>query len=73
MISLGAARFAFVAGSRDRLHGVLYVDFRDPRKFVSDRHVEFFASAALLFGALYAGWLAGRSACVATSKFCCRF
>jgi transcriptional regulator with GAF, ATPase, and Fis domain len=40
----------FVAGSRDRLRGVLYVDFREMRKFVSDRHVEFFASAALLFG-----------------------
>ena len=42
----------FVAGSRDRLRGVLYVDFRDARRFVSDRHVEFFASAALLFGAV---------------------
>ncbi len=42
----------FVAGPRDRLRGVLYVDFRDVRKFVSDRHVEFFASAALLFGAV---------------------
>jgi transcriptional regulator with GAF, ATPase, and Fis domain len=42
----------FVAGSRDRLRGVLYVDFREMRKFVSDRHVEFFASASLLFGAV---------------------
>jgi len=47
----------FVAGSRDggardRVRGVLYVDFREIRKFVSERHVEFFASAALLFGAV---------------------
>jgi len=40
------------AGSRDRVRGVLYVDFRELRKFVSERHVEFFASAALLFGAV---------------------
>ena len=31
---------------------MLYVDFRDARRFVSERHVEFFASAALLFGAV---------------------
>jgi transcriptional regulator with GAF, ATPase, and Fis domain len=37
---------------RDRPRGVLYVDFRARRKFVSDRHVEFFASAALLLGAV---------------------
>jgi transcriptional regulator with GAF, ATPase, and Fis domain len=42
----------FVTGSRDRLRGVLYVDFRDPRRFVSDRHVEFFASVGLIFGAV---------------------
>ena len=40
----------FDSGSRERLRGVLYVDFREMRKFVSERHVEFFASAALLFG-----------------------
>jgi transcriptional regulator with GAF, ATPase, and Fis domain len=39
-------------GARDRARGVLYVDFRDIRKFVSDRHIEFFASAALLVGAM---------------------
>ncbi|HEY1697809.1 MAG TPA: sigma 54-interacting transcriptional regulator [Polyangiaceae bacterium] len=39
-------------GSRDRARGVLYVDFRELRKFVSERHVEFFASAALLVGAV---------------------
>jgi transcriptional regulator with GAF, ATPase, and Fis domain len=39
-------------GARDRARGVLYVDFRDVRKFVSDRHVEFFASASQLVGAM---------------------
>jgi transcriptional regulator with GAF, ATPase, and Fis domain len=32
--------------------GVLYVDFRARHRFVEDRHVEFFMSAALLIGAL---------------------
>jgi transcriptional regulator with GAF, ATPase, and Fis domain len=32
--------------------GVLYVDFRDVRKFVGAEHREFFASAAALFGAV---------------------
>ncbi|HEX8793597.1 MAG TPA: sigma 54-interacting transcriptional regulator [Polyangiaceae bacterium] len=41
----------FVAGSREHLRGALYVDFRDRRKFVSDRHIEFFATASLLVGA----------------------
>lgn len=37
---------------RDEPRGALYVDFRDRRKFVTDRHREFFASAAVLIGAL---------------------
>jgi transcriptional regulator with GAF, ATPase, and Fis domain len=32
--------------------GVLYVDFRDPRKLVGDQHVEFFMSAATVIGAV---------------------
>jgi transcriptional regulator with GAF, ATPase, and Fis domain len=32
--------------------GVLYVDFRDARKFVGAEHVEFFTSAATLIGAV---------------------
>ena len=32
--------------------GVLYVDFRDARKFVGDEHVEFFTSAATLLSAV---------------------
>jgi DNA-binding NtrC family response regulator len=30
----------------------VYVDFRDRRKFVSERHIEFFMSAAILVGAI---------------------
>jgi transcriptional regulator with GAF, ATPase, and Fis domain len=41
----------FAAGSREQVRGALYVDFRDRRKFVSDKHIEFFASAALIVGA----------------------
>ncbi|MGO8994710.1 MAG: sigma 54-interacting transcriptional regulator [Polyangiaceae bacterium] len=40
------------AASRERPRGVLYVDFRDRKKFVSERHVEFFMSAAVLIGAV---------------------
>jgi transcriptional regulator with GAF, ATPase, and Fis domain len=40
------------ARGRDQPRGVLYVDFRDRRKFVSDQHVEFFMSAAVLIGAM---------------------
>ena len=35
-----------------RVRGVLYVDVRDRRKFVGERHVEFFMSAAVLVGAM---------------------
>jgi transcriptional regulator with GAF, ATPase, and Fis domain len=38
--------------ARDQPRGVLYVDFRDRRKFVSERHVEFFMSAAMLVGSM---------------------
>jgi transcriptional regulator with GAF, ATPase, and Fis domain len=31
---------------------VVYVDFRDPRKFVEDRQVEFFMTAAMVIGAV---------------------
>ncbi len=31
---------------------VVYVDFRDPRKFVEERHVEFFMTAATVIGAV---------------------
>ncbi len=42
----------YAVGARERARGVLYVDFRDVHKFVSERHVEFFASAAQLVGAM---------------------
>jgi transcriptional regulator with GAF, ATPase, and Fis domain len=56
MASLGivAALAAPLHGSnpgQSGRRGVLYVDFRDPRKFVGERHIEFFMSAALLLGA----------------------
>ena len=38
--------------SRDRVRGVLYLDVRDRKKFVGERHVEFFMSAAVLIGAV---------------------
>jgi transcriptional regulator with GAF, ATPase, and Fis domain len=50
--------------ARDRARGVLYVDFRDPRKFVTDRHAEFFMAAAVLIGAL----LEQRRRALATSE-----
>ncbi len=40
------------AASRDVPLGVLYVDFRDLRKFVGAEHAEFFAAAATLLGAV---------------------
>jgi transcriptional regulator with GAF, ATPase, and Fis domain len=53
MLGILAAMAAPLHGaSRDGPTGVLYVDFRDPRKFVTERHVEFFAAAATLVGAL---------------------
>jgi transcriptional regulator with GAF, ATPase, and Fis domain len=40
------------AAAQDQASGVLYVDFRDPHKFVTERHVEFFMAAATLVAAL---------------------
>ncbi len=47
-----AAPLHGVATGRDQPRGVLYVDFRDPRKFVTERHAEFFMASAALIGAL---------------------
>jgi transcriptional regulator with GAF, ATPase, and Fis domain len=52
ILSAMAVPLYAAAKGRDQPRGVLYVDFRDPRKFVSERHVEFFMSAAVLIGAL---------------------
>ncbi|MBL8716731.1 MAG: sigma 54-interacting transcriptional regulator [Myxococcales bacterium] len=55
VISLGimAALAAPLQAQKGReTRGVLYVDFRDPRKFVTDQHIEFFESAAPLLGAV---------------------
>jgi transcriptional regulator with GAF, ATPase, and Fis domain len=49
--ALAVPLFAAARG-REQPRGVLYVDFRDRRKFVSDQHVEFFMSAAVLIGAM---------------------
>ena len=58
--SASAALLSIFAGFAAPLHGapgqpprgVLYVDFRDRRKFVEEKHVEFFMSAATLLGAV---------------------
>jgi DNA-binding NtrC family response regulator len=53
ILGIRAALAAPLNGStRDPPRGVLYVDFRGRNRFVEDRHVEFFMSAALLVGAL---------------------
>jgi len=52
ILSAMAAPLYGPSSPRDRPRGVLYVDFRDKRKFVTDRHIEFFISAAVLIGAL---------------------
>ncbi len=52
ILSAFAAPLYAAARGRDQPRGVLYVDFRDRRKFVSDRHIEFFMSAAVLIGAM---------------------
>jgi transcriptional regulator with GAF, ATPase, and Fis domain len=39
-------------GGKSGVRGVLYVDVRDQRKFIGERHVEFFMSAAVLLGAV---------------------
>jgi transcriptional regulator with GAF, ATPase, and Fis domain len=55
MASLGitaalAAPLHPAADSQKR--GVLYVDFRNPDKFIGEQHIEFFMAAALLLGAV---------------------
>jgi transcriptional regulator with GAF, ATPase, and Fis domain len=53
VLGILAALAAPLHGSSDDVpRGVLYVDFRTPGRFVEDRHIEFFMSAALLIGAL---------------------
>ena len=47
---LGALAAPLTGGPGGKPRGVLYVDFRDRRKFLEDRHVEFFMSAATLLG-----------------------
>jgi transcriptional regulator with GAF, ATPase, and Fis domain len=49
--ALAVPLFSAVSGSTQP-RGVLYVDFRDRRKLVNDRHVEFFMTAATLIGAI---------------------
>ncbi len=51
--SLGIrAALAAPLGTSERTRAVLYLDFRDPRKFVERPHIEFFMSASQLVGAL---------------------
>jgi transcriptional regulator with GAF, ATPase, and Fis domain len=46
------AALAAPLGSSEKTRAVLYLDFRDPRKFVERPHIEFFMSASQLVGAL---------------------
>ncbi|HEV3189716.1 MAG TPA: sigma 54-interacting transcriptional regulator [Polyangiaceae bacterium] len=52
ILSAMAAPLYGPSSPRDQPRGVLYVDFRDKRKFVTERHSEFFVSASVLIGAL---------------------
>jgi transcriptional regulator with GAF, ATPase, and Fis domain len=52
---LAAIAVPLYGANREQPRGALYVDFRDARKFVSDRHVEFFMSAAVLLGSVLEG------------------
>lgn len=52
MLRIVAALAAPLRGGRPEPNGVLYVDFRDPHMAVDERRVEFFMTAAALFGAL---------------------
>jgi transcriptional regulator with GAF, ATPase, and Fis domain len=47
-----AALAAPLFGGAREPFGALYVDFRDRRKFVSDRHVEFFMAASAVIGSV---------------------
>ncbi len=52
----------YFGADRDAPRGVLYVDFRDRRKFVEERHVEFFMSAATVLGAVLEQYERGQTA-----------
>jgi two-component system response regulator HydG len=52
MLRIAAALAAPLRGGRPQPSGVLYVDFRDPHLAVDERRIEFFMTAAALFGAL---------------------
>jgi DNA-binding NtrC family response regulator len=52
MLSIVAALAAPLRGGSAQPVGVLYVDFRNPHLVVDQRRVEFFMTAAALFGAL---------------------
>jgi DNA-binding NtrC family response regulator len=52
MLRIVAALAAPLRGGRPQPSGVLYVDFRDPHLAVDQRRIEFFMTAAALFGAL---------------------
>jgi transcriptional regulator with GAF, ATPase, and Fis domain len=52
MLKIVAALAAPLRAGRSEPRGALYVDFRDPRRVVDERCVEFFMTAAALFSAL---------------------
>jgi sigma-54 specific flagellar transcriptional regulator A len=52
MLKIVAALAAPLRAGRPEARGVLYVDFRDPRRVIDERSVEFFMTATALFGAL---------------------
>ncbi len=52
ILSAMAAPLYGPATGKRQPQGALYVDFRDKRKFVTDRHREFFVSAAVLIGTI---------------------
>ncbi len=52
LLKILAALAAPLRGSEGAPSGVLYVDFRDHRRFVEQQHIEFFMLAATLIGAV---------------------
>ena len=50
VVALAAPFHSGVANGRVR--GMVYVDVRDRRKFIGERHIEFFMSASILLGAV---------------------
>jgi transcriptional regulator with GAF, ATPase, and Fis domain len=52
MLRIVAALAAPLRGGRPQPLGVLYVDFRNPRLELDERRIEFFMTAAALFGAM---------------------